>query len=121
MYFQPVPVGLEPGPNLAVLVVGGVVLNQNGPLCTVAPCQLLQEAEVGGGIEDYALAILKVRAPQFDSTENLHVLALAGNGNFRWPAYAAPGGAERRILPETGFVGEEERPVSRTGFFLSAG
>ena len=121
MYFQPVPVGLEPGPNLAVLVVGGIVLNQNGALSTVSPCQLLQEAEVGSGVEDRALAILKTRAPQFDGTEDLHMLALAGDGNFRWPAYAAPGGVERRVLPETGFVGEEERPVSRAGFFLRVG
>jgi hypothetical protein len=28
---------------------------------------------------------------------------------------------ERRILPEAGFVGEEERPVSRAGFFLRVG
>jgi hypothetical protein len=24
---------------------------------------------------------------------------------------------ERRILPEAGFVGEDQRPVSRSGFF----
>jgi hypothetical protein len=28
---------------------------------------------------------------------------------------------ERRVLPEAGFVGEDERPVARAGFFLSAG
>ena len=121
MYFEPVPVGLEPSPNVSVLVIGSVVLNQNGPLSPVSACQLLQEAEVGGGIEDGALAILKTRAPHLDGAENLHMLALASDGNFRWPAYAAPGGVERRILPETGFVGEEERPVSRAGFFLRVG
>jgi hypothetical protein len=28
---------------------------------------------------------------------------------------------ERRVLPEAGFVGEDQRPVSRSGFFLRAG
>jgi hypothetical protein len=28
---------------------------------------------------------------------------------------------QRRILPEAGFVGEDQRPMSRAGFFLSAG
>jgi hypothetical protein len=28
---------------------------------------------------------------------------------------------ERRVLPEAGFVGEDQRPVSRAGFFLRAG
>ena len=30
-------------------------------------------------------------------------------------------GVEGRVLPETGFVGEEEGTVLRTGFFLRAG
>jgi len=121
MHLQPVPVGLEPGPDIAVLVIGSVVLNQDGPLPTVAPGQLFQKAEIGSGIEDLILTVIETRTPQFDGAEDLHVLALAGDGNFGRLSYAAPGGVERRILPEAGFVGEEERPVSRAGFFLSAG
>src|SRR6266849_5080968 len=121
MHFQPMPVGLEPSPDLAVLVVGGVVLNQNRSLAAVSPSQLFEEAEVGGGIEDRVLAILEPRAPEFDGAENLHVLALSGDGNFRWAAHSAPGGVQRRILPEAGFVGEDPRPVPRLGFFLRAG
>ena len=33
--FQPVPVGFEPAPDLGVLMVRGVVLNENGPAATV--------------------------------------------------------------------------------------
>ena len=121
MHFQPVPVGFEPSPDLAVLMIRGVVLNQNGPLPAVLSRQLFEEAEVCGSVKDRVLAIIETRAPQFDGAENLHALAFAGDGNFWWPAYAAPGGVERRILPEAGFVGEEERPVSRSGFFLSVG
>jgi len=59
MNFQPMPVGFEPGPDITVLVVRGVVLNQNGPLPAISPRQLFQETEVGSGIEDRILAIIK--------------------------------------------------------------
>src|ERR1700674_4306205 len=91
MHFQPMPVGLEPSPDLAVLVVGGVVLNQNRSLAAVSPGQLFEEAEIGSGIEDRVPAIIEPRAPEFDGTENLHVLAFSGHGNFRWAAHSAPG------------------------------
>ena len=121
MNLQPMPVGLEPCPDLGILVVRGVVLNQNRSLTAIAPSQLFEEAEIGGGIEDSLLAVVEPRAPKFDGAKDLHILAFSGYGDFRWVPYAAPGGVERRVLPEAGFVGEEESPVSRTGFFLRAG
>jgi len=107
MHFQPMPVGLEPCPDLRILMVGGVVLNQNRSLAAVSPSELFKEAEVRTGIEDGVLAIIETRAPKFDGAENLHALALSGYGDFRRAPDAAPGGVERRVLPETGFVGEE--------------
>ena len=117
MYFQPVPVGLEPGPDLTLLVVRGVVLNQNGSWAALSSSRLFAKPQGCGGMENRVRAILKTRAPQLEGAGNFDALALAGDGNFRWPAYAAPGGVERRILPEAGFAGEEERPVARAGFF----
>lgn len=121
MDFQPMPVGLEPGPDLGILMVGGVVLNQNRSLAAIPPSELFEKAEIGGGIENSVLTIIEPRAPKFDGTKNLHVLALSGHGDFRRVPYAAPGGVERRVLPEAGFVGEDERPMARVGFFLRAG
>ena len=121
MHFQPMAVGFEPRPDIGVFVVGGVVLNQDRSLAAVSPSQLFEEAEIRSGIEDCVLAIIEPRAPEFDGTENLHVLAFSGHGNFRWAAHPAPGSMERRVLPEAGFVGEDQRPVSRLGFFLRAG
>lgn len=117
MHFQPMPVGLEPGPDPGVLVVGGVVLDENRSLAAVPPSELFEKAEIRGGVEDGVLAIIEPCTPQFNGAKNLHVLALSRHGNFRRPPYAAPGGVERRVLPEAGFVGEEERPVARAGFF----
>jgi hypothetical protein len=121
MHFQPMAVGLEPCPDLCILVVGGVVLNQDRSLAAIAASELFEEAEVGGGIEDCFLTVIEPRAPKFDGAEDLDVLAFSGYRDFRRTPDTAPGGVERRVLPETGFVGEEESPVPGAGFFLRAG
>lgn len=121
MHFQPMPIGLEPCPDLPVFVVGSVVLNQNGSPATVASGQLVEEAKVGCGIEDCLLAVVKSRAPQLDRAENLNGLARTGDGNLRGTAHATPSRVQRRVLPEAGLVGEDQRPVKRLGFFLRAG
>ena len=69
MHFEPMAVGLEPCPDLAVFVVRGVVLDQNGPLATISPGQLFEEGEVGSCIEDRVLAIVESCAPEFDGAE----------------------------------------------------
>ena len=81
MHLQPMPVGLEPLPHFGVLMVGGVVLNHDGPLATISPSQLFEEAEVGTGVEDGVLPIIEPRAPKFDGSEDLRALALSGDGN----------------------------------------
>jgi len=121
MDLQPMPVGLEPVPYIGVFVVGGVVLNQNGPLAAIAPRELFEEAEIAARVEDSVLPIVESRAPEFDGPENLHAFALAGNRYFRRATDAAPGGVQGRVLPEAGFVGENQRPVPRPGFFLRFG
>ena len=63
MHFQPMAVGLEPFPDLCILVVGGVVLNQDRSLAAIAPSELFEEAEVRGGIEDGFLTVIEPRAP----------------------------------------------------------
>jgi len=115
------PVGPEPRPDLGIFVVGGVVLNQNCSLAAVSPSELFEEAEVRGGIEGGVLPVVESHAPKFDGAENLHVLAFSRHRDFRWAPDAAPGAVDRRVLPETGFVGEDERPVSRSSFFLRVG
>src|SRR5260370_18274135 len=102
MHFQLMAVGFEPRPDIGVFVVGGVVLNQDRSLAAVSPSQLFEEAEIRGGIEDFVLAIIEPRAPEFDGTENLHVLPFSRHGNFRWAAHPPPRSLQRRALPETG-------------------
>ena len=121
MHFQPVTVGLEPCPYIAVFMVRGVVLNQDRSLAAVSPGQLFEESEVGRGVEDGVPAIVEAGAPEFDGTENLYTFALSTDGNFRRMADTAPGRMQRRVLPKAGLVGKDQRPIPGLGFFFKAG
>ena len=121
MDFQPVAIGFEPTPDVDVLVIGSVVLNQNGSLPAVRPRQLLQEPQVAGSIKDCVLPIMETGTPQFNSAQDFDVLALSSDGNLRRMADPAPSGMQGRVLAETGFVGKDQRPVLRAGFFLRLG
>ncbi len=121
MNLQPTSVGFEPFPHVGVLMIGGVVLNHDGPLVAISRRQLLEEAEVGGGVEDGVLSIIEPRTPEFDGSEYLHALALSGNRDFRRATHPAPGSVQSRVLPETGLVGEDQRPVPLLGFFFRSG
>ena len=121
MNFQPVPVAGEPLPNGGIFVVRGVVLDQNRSTPAIVPRQLLQEIEVGRGVEDDVLSVMKSGVPQFDGTQDLHTLALSGDRDFGRVADPAPGGMQGGVLPEAGFVGEDQRPAFGAGFFLRLG
>lgn len=121
MHFQPVSVGAEPVPDLGILVIRGIVLNQNGSLVAVVPRQLLEESQVRGSVEGAILPVMEAGLPEFDGAQNLDALTLSGDRNFRRLPDAAPGGVQRGVLPEAGFVGEDQRPVLAPGFFLRLG
>ena len=121
MDLQPVPVGSEPTPDLSVLVVGGVVLNENGPLAAIMRREALQKIQVGSGVEDRGLRIVEAGAPKLDGAQDLDALAFAGNRDLGWMSDSAPGGVQRGVLPEAGFVGENQCAVLAAGFFLRRG
>ena len=121
MYFQPVAVGAEPTPNFRILVIGGVVLDEDGALPAVGSRQLLQKCQVTGGVEDRVLSVMETGSPEFDGTQNLDVLAFARDRDFGRMAYPAPSGMQGRVLAEAGFVGKDQGPVLRVGFFLICG
>jgi hypothetical protein len=121
MHFQPVSVGAKPVPDLGVLVIRGIVLNQNGSLVPVGPRQLLEESQVGGSVEGGILSVMEAGLPEFDGAQDLDAPALPGDRNFRRLPEAAPGGVQGGVLAEAGFVGEDQRPVLPPGFFLRLG
>jgi hypothetical protein len=117
MHRQPTPVGLKPSPDLRVLVIRSMILNQNRSLATIAPGELFEEAQIICGIKDRLLTIVEPRSPEFDGSKYFDVLALASDRNFHRAADPAPGGVQRGILPEAGFIGEDQRPMLRLRFF----
>ena len=121
MHLQPVAIGGEPLPYLGILVVRSVVLDQNGARAAIGARQLLQKAEVGVGVEDRVLPVVETRAPQFDGAQDFDALALSRDGDFRRVPDATPGGMQRGVLSETGFIGEDQRPTLGSGFFLRLG
>ena len=121
MNFQPVAIGIEPSPYVAVFVVCRIVLNEDGSLPSITASQLFQEIEVRASIEDGLLPVMEARLPQFNGSQNLHALALSGHGNFWGTTNPAPGGMQGRILAKAGFVGEDQCPVLPLRFFLRLG
>jgi hypothetical protein len=81
----------------------------------------MKEAQIRGSIEDGGLAIVEAGSPELDSAQNLHALAFAGDGDLGRMAESAPGSVQGRVLPETGFVGKNQRRILRAGFFLGRG
>ena len=96
-------------------------MNQNRPWAAIGARQLLQKAQVGVCVEDRVLPVMETSAPQFDGSQNLDALALSRDGDMRRMADPAPGGVQRGVLAEAGFVGEDQRPVLALVFFLRFG
>ncbi len=81
----------------------------------------MEEIQVGGGIEDGGLRIVEAGAPKLDSAQDLHALPFSADGDLGRMAEPAPGSVQGGVLPETGFVGKNQRPILGAGFFLRRG
>ena len=92
MHLQPVAVGSEPVPNAGILVIRGVVLNQNRSTAAVVEGQLMEECQVRGSIENGILLVMEAGLPEFDGAEDFDALTLAGDRDLRRPADPTPGG-----------------------------
>ena len=121
MDFQPMSIGFEPAPDVFVLVVGGIVLNQHCAVPTITAAELFQESSVRGRVEYGVLCVVKAGIPQIDSSKDFHIFAFASNWDFRRATNSTPCRMESGILTETGFVGKDQRPVLRVRFFLMPG
>jgi hypothetical protein len=83
--------------------------------------EALQKIQVGGSVEDRGLRIVEAGAPKLDGAQDFDALPFAGNRDLGRMTDSAPGGVQRGVLPEAGFVGENQRPVLTAGFFLRRG
>ncbi len=114
-------IGTEPAPHFCVLMIGGIVLDEDCALVAIVLREQLEEGQVGRSVEDAVLSVVESRAPQLDGAQNFHRLAFPGDPKLGRTTDAAPRGVQSRVLPETSFVGENQRPVFPVGFFLRLG
>lgn len=121
MNFQPTAVALEPRPDLAVLVVRGVVLDEDSSTPPVAQSELLQERKVGGSVEDTLLHVAELDTVDLYGSQDLDALALPSDRDFGGVADRTPRRMERGVLAEACFVREDERAVLGACFFFRFG
>lgn len=96
-------------------------MNENRSPAAIVRRKVVEEGQVGGSVEDGILLVMEAGMPEFDRTQDFDTLTFSGDGDLRRMADAAPGGVQRRVLTETGFIGEDQRPVLGLGFFLRLG
>ena len=95
MYLQPASVAIEPCPYFVVLVVGSVVLHQDGAAAAVMLSKFIKKPEVRYCVEDDVLFVVELRAEDINSSKNLHALTFSGHWDFRRAPDRAPCGVER--------------------------
>ena len=83
------PVGLKPIPHAGVLVVGGIVPDQNGSPAAIVASQLFQESKIGRGVEDGILPVMESGAGKFNGTRIFTLL--------RSPVTGTSGGCPIRL------------------------
>src|SRR5439155_21123542 len=116
MDFKPVSMRFEPTPDVFVLMVGGVVLNQHCAAPSIATAELLQKSPVRGRVKHSVLCIVEASTPQIDRAKDLHAFPFPSNWNFRRAAHPTPCRMSSGILSEAGLIGEYQRPVLRARF-----
>jgi hypothetical protein len=111
----------EPIPNISILVVRSVVLDQKDFAWEIVSEKLFQVEDIGLGIEDLLKPVEESSGIQLDGAENFQCLFLPGSGNFGLASYSSPCLIEGGVLPETRFVLEEKGRPFAFGFFLMSG
>src|SRR2546427_7595483 len=85
------PVAAQRLPHLRGLVVGGIVMNQEHLLATVATGQAIEKLGVTGPLEDLAMLVVKLGSVKIHRPKNLLRVALARGRNERLVATSGPG------------------------------
>lgn len=111
----------EPGPNIFVLVVRGIVLDQIDFAGKVTPQCPFEVVDVGIGIENLLEVIKESSTVKLDGAKYFQGVSLPGGRDLWLRASARPRLVERGVLAEAGFVFEEDGRLFAFGFFLRLG
>src|SRR5437773_12348437 len=121
MDFQPLPIRFEPTPDIFVLMIRSVVLDQDCAAATIAAAKLFKESSIRGCVEHRVLCIVETGTPQLNRPEDLHALSFSSDSNLGRTTHAPPRPMWSGILAVAGFIGEYQRTDLRTRFFLMLG
>lgn len=121
MDFDVSSMGGKPIPDLPVLVIRSIVLNQIDFLGKVTSDQPLQVNDIGLRVEDLLKMVKETAGIEFDRAKDFQCLLLPSGGNFGLASYPRPGLVESGVLTESGFVLEQEGGSCASGFFLMSG
>lgn len=86
-------IGTEPPPHFCVLMIGGIVLDEDRALVAIVLREQL-EGQVGRSAEDAVLSVVESHAPQLDGAQNFHRLAFPGDPKLGRSTDAAPRGVQ---------------------------
>ena len=95
-----------------------MLLNQIDFWGKVASHNPFEVSHIGLGIEDFLKMVEKPGTVQLDCSKNLEGVSLSRGWDLRLSTYPCPCPIQGRVLPETGFVFEEDRCPFAPGFFL---
>ena len=109
----------KPFPHFRRPMVSGIIVDQEHLLTGIALGQAIQESGVAPPLKPLAMPVVEPGPIQIDGAKNLLRVALASGRNQRLVTSARPRLVEARILPETGFIGEQQGRVALCGFFLA--
>ena len=102
-------------------MVGRIVADQINLRGIVNPEELLQEEQIGFGIEYGVCAVVETRAIEVDGPKDFAAVSASGRGNLGLRTYLRPRLVERRVFPEARFVFVEDLRPFRFGVFFSRG
>lgn len=102
-------------------MVRSVVLDEIDFLRKILAKNLFEVFDVRVGIENFLEMVKKTSTVQFYCSENFQGISLAGRRDFWLRTYSGPGLIKGWILPEAGFVLEEDGGLFALCFFLMSG
>ena len=124
MNFQPIPIFFKPTPDILILVVGSIILDQMDLVFSgfaVRGCHLFQEAQIRLSIKDGFSTVNEFSLLEINCAEDLDAFPGTRHRNQRLKTDTGPGLVESRVLPEAGFVFKEDVGPFVPRFFLMLG
>lgn len=114
MIAKPIPYG-------AIFVIRRIVLDEINFLREVTVQNYFEILDISLRVEYILKMIQEAATVSFDGPEDFERVALTHAGNFRLVTYSCPCLMKSWVLPETGFVLEEDSCFFAFGFFLISG